>query len=79
MCGPLPATTWAEVVVGALNNSIAVREMSPTATAVEYRVIRWMADLAGLGPRAGGTFIQISSEASALMPLSAFGIGVTIA
>src|SRR5689334_1494397 len=56
VCGPLPATTWAEVVVGALNQSIAVREMSPTASAVEYRVIRWMADLAGFGARAGGTF-----------------------
>src|SRR5690349_10234268 len=51
LAGPLPAATWAEVVISALNQSIAVQEMSPSATAVEHRVIRWMAELAGLGPR----------------------------
>ncbi|AHG88429.1 Pyridoxal-dependent decarboxylase [Gemmatirosa kalamazoonensis] len=62
--GPLPAATWAEVVVAALNQSIAVQEMSPTATAVEARVIQWMADLAGLGPHAGGTFTSGGTEAT---------------
>jgi len=64
LAGPLPAATWAEVVISALNQSIAVQEMSPTATAVEHRVIRWMADLAGLGPRAGGTFTSGGTEAT---------------
>ena len=40
---PLPAAVWAECVVAALNNSTAVWEMSPTGTAVERQVIRWMA------------------------------------
>jgi L-2,4-diaminobutyrate decarboxylase len=51
---PLPAAVWAEVVIAALNQSVAVSEMSPSGTAVEGAVIRWMAELAGFGPRAGG-------------------------
>jgi len=64
IAGPLPAATWAEVVIAALNQSVAVREMSPTVSAVEHRVVRWMADLAGLGPRAGGTFTSGGTEAT---------------
>jgi len=44
---PLPAAIWTESVVAALNNSLAVFEMSPTATAMEYQVMRWMCDLVG--------------------------------
>jgi L-2,4-diaminobutyrate decarboxylase len=43
---------------------VAVAEMSPTGTAVEGRVVRWMADLAGFGPRAGGTFTSGGTEAT---------------
>jgi L-2,4-diaminobutyrate decarboxylase len=61
---PLPAAVWAEALVAALNQSVAVSEMSPTATAVEGQVVRWMADLAGFGPRAGGTFTSGGTEAT---------------
>jgi L-2,4-diaminobutyrate decarboxylase len=61
---PLPAAVWAEALVAALNQSVAVAEMSPTGTAVELQVVRWMADLAGLGPRAGGTFTSGGTEAT---------------
>ncbi len=61
---PLPATVWADTVVAALNQSVAVQEMSPTGTAVELRVIRWMCDLAGFGPKAGGTFTSGGTEAT---------------
>jgi L-2,4-diaminobutyrate decarboxylase len=61
---PVPAAVWSEVVIAALNQSIAVAEMSPTASAVEGQVIRWMADLAGFGPRAGGTFTSGGTEAT---------------
>jgi L-2,4-diaminobutyrate decarboxylase len=61
---PLPAAVWAEVVVAALNQSVAVSEMSPSGTAVETAVIRWMAELAGFGPRAGGTLTSGGTEAT---------------
>lgn len=61
---PLPAAVWTEMVTAALNNSIAVREMSPTLTALERRVIRWMCGLAGFGQESGGTFTSGGTEAT---------------
>ncbi len=61
---PLPAAVWTETVIAALNQSTAVQEMSPTGTAVELQVIRWMAELAGFGPGAGGTFTSGGTEAT---------------
>jgi L-2,4-diaminobutyrate decarboxylase len=61
---PLPAAVWTESLVGALNQSAAVWEMSPVGTIVENRVVRWMCDLAGLGPEAGGTFTSGGTEAT---------------
>jgi L-2,4-diaminobutyrate decarboxylase len=61
---PLPAAVWTEPVISVLNNSLAVREMSPTLTAIEARVVRWMSELAGLGPRAGGTLTTGGTEAT---------------
>ena len=61
---PLPAAIWTESVISMLNNSLAVREMSPTVTAIEHRVVRWMVQLAGLGPRAGGTLTTGGTEAT---------------
>ncbi len=61
---PLPAAAWTEIVVAALNNSLAVWEMSPTLTMLERRVISWMCELAGYGPEAGGTFTSGGTEAT---------------
>ncbi len=61
---PLPAAVWAEPLVAALNQSLAVFEMSPAGTAIENRVVRWMCDLAGFGPAAGGTFTSGGTEAT---------------
>ncbi len=61
---PLPAAVFTDVVVSALNQSGAVHEMSPAGTAVENRVVRWMCDLAGFGPEAGGTFTSGGTEAT---------------
>lgn len=61
---PLPAAVWTEAVTGALNQSGAVWEMSPVGTVIETRVIRWMCDLAGFGPEAGGTFTSGGTEAT---------------
>ncbi|MHB1222801.1 MAG: pyridoxal phosphate-dependent decarboxylase family protein [Gemmatimonadaceae bacterium] len=61
---PLPAAVWSEVVTAVLNQSVAVWEMSPTLTVLETRVVRWFADLAGLGPAAGGTLTSGGTEAT---------------
>lgn len=61
---PLPAAIWTDALISAMNQSIAVWEMSPTLTLVETRVIRWMTELAGFGPGAGGTFTSGGTEAT---------------
>jgi L-2,4-diaminobutyrate decarboxylase len=61
---PLPAGVWVEPVISALNQSLAVREMSPAGTIVERSLVRWLAGLAGLGPAAGGTFTSGGTEAN---------------
>jgi L-2,4-diaminobutyrate decarboxylase len=64
MSPPLPAAIWMEPLIGALNQSTAVAEMSPAATAIETRVIRWMCELAGFGKEAGGTLTTGGTEAT---------------
>jgi hypothetical protein len=52
---PLPIGIWMESVIGALNQSLAVWEMSPTASVIEHQIVAWLAKLAGYGAGAGGT------------------------
>ena len=61
---PLPAAVWSEVVIAALNQSVAVWEMSPTLTVLETQVVRWFCDLAALGPTSGGTLTSGGTEAT---------------
>ena len=61
---PLAASIWTEALKAAVNNSVAVREMSPVGTLVERQVIRWMCDLAKLGAGSGGTFTSGGTEAT---------------
>jgi L-2,4-diaminobutyrate decarboxylase len=61
---PLPAAIWTEPLIAALNQSLAVAEMSPVATVIEHRVIRWMCELAGYGAQAGGTLTSGGTEAT---------------
>lgn len=68
---PLPAAVWTEPLISALNNSIAVREMSPTLTAMETQVMGWMASLAGYDGRAGGTLTSGGTEATITALLAA--------
>ena len=44
---PLPAAVWTDALISALNQSVAVWEMSPVGTVIESKVIRWLCDLAG--------------------------------
>ncbi len=68
---PLPASIWTESLVGALNQSIAVWEMSPVGSVIETIVVRWMCELAGLGANAGGTFTSGGTEATTTALLAA--------
>ena len=64
MAGPLPAAVWTECITAALNQSVAVWEMSPVATIIEHRVIAWMCELAGFAPGSGGTLTSGGTEAT---------------
>lgn len=67
---PIAAAVWSEVVITALNNSMAVWEMSPTTTPLEERVIGWMTQLVGWGP-AAGTMTSGGTEATLTALLAA--------
>ena len=68
---PLPVGVWMESVIGALNQSLAVWEMSPTATAIEHQVVGWLSKLAGYGEGAGGTLTSGGTEANFTAMLAA--------
>lgn len=61
---PLPAAVWTEPVISAINNSLAVREMSPAGTALETALIGHFTRQVGWGPEAGGTFTSGGTEAT---------------
>ncbi|HEX3867178.1 MAG TPA: aminotransferase class I/II-fold pyridoxal phosphate-dependent enzyme [Gemmatimonadaceae bacterium] len=73
MAGPLPSAVWMESITAALNQSVAVFEMSPVGTALEHRVIAWMCSLAGFGAGAGGTMTTGGTEATFTALLAARG------
>jgi L-2,4-diaminobutyrate decarboxylase len=68
---PLPVGVWMESVIGALNQSLAVWEMSPTATMIEHQVVGWLSKLAGYGAGAGGTLTSGGTEANFTAMLAA--------
>ena len=61
---PLPVGIWMESIIGALNQSLAVWEMSPTASMIEHQMVTWFAKLAGYGTGAGGTMTSGGTEAN---------------
>jgi L-2,4-diaminobutyrate decarboxylase len=61
---PLPAAVWTEALISAVNQSQAVREMSPSFTPLEHQVIAWMTDLVGWDEHAGGTMTSGGTEAT---------------
>src|SRR6266480_7716811 len=68
---PLAVGVWMESVIGALNQSLAVWEMSPTATMIEHQIVRWLSKLAGYGAGAGGTLTSGGTEANFTAMLAA--------
>jgi L-2,4-diaminobutyrate decarboxylase len=61
---PIPVAIWTDVLISALNQSVAVAEMSPSITPIEHRVVRWLCDAAGLGAESGGTLTSGGTEAT---------------
>ena len=61
---PLSTAVWTDALISALNQSVAVEEMSPTLTSVEHRVVRWMCDAVGFPAESGGTFTSGGTEAT---------------
>jgi L-2,4-diaminobutyrate decarboxylase len=68
---PLAVGVWMESIIGALNQSLAVWEMSPTATVIEHQIVRWLSTLAGYGESAGGTMTSGGTEANFTAMLAA--------
>ncbi|MFL5509629.1 MAG: pyridoxal phosphate-dependent decarboxylase family protein [Gemmatimonadaceae bacterium] len=68
---PLAVGVWMESVIGALNQSLAVWEMSPTASMIEHRIVAWLGKLAGYGAGAGGTLTSGGTEANFTAMLAA--------
>ena len=64
IAGPLPAPVWTEPVTAALNQSVAVFEMSPVGTVLEHQVISWLCALAGFTTASGGTLTSGGTEAT---------------
>jgi L-2,4-diaminobutyrate decarboxylase len=64
VAAPLPAAVWSESLIGALNQSMAIWQMSPTATVIETQLIRRLTALVGWGADAGGTFTSGGTEAT---------------
>jgi aromatic-L-amino-acid decarboxylase len=61
---PLPVAVWTDALCSALNQNAAAWRQSPTATALEERVLRWLCDLLGYGDGAFGTLTSGGSEAN---------------
>ncbi|MGI9180555.1 MAG: pyridoxal phosphate-dependent decarboxylase family protein [Longimicrobiaceae bacterium] len=61
---PLPHAVLADALTSLLNQSVAVREMSPTGTFVEGQVVRWLIELLGYPSTSDGTLVSGGSAAN---------------
>lgn len=68
---PLPAAVWTDALISAFNQSLAVREMSPSFTPLEHQVVAWMTDVVGWDEHAGGTMTSGGTEATLTALLAA--------
>ena len=51
---PNPVGVIADFICSALNLNVGAYSIGPSAVAMERRVVRWLTDLCGYGPKAGG-------------------------
>jgi aromatic-L-amino-acid decarboxylase len=61
---PLPVAVWADAIAAALNQNGAAWRNSPSASALEARVLRWLCELIGYGEASFGTLTSGGSEAN---------------
>jgi aromatic-L-amino-acid decarboxylase len=61
---PLPIAIFGDALCAAMNQNVASWRHAPAGTAIEKRVIRWLCELFGLGPRSFGTFVPGGSLAN---------------
>jgi L-2,4-diaminobutyrate decarboxylase len=65
-CPPLLSALAAEVVIGALNQSMDSFDQAPIATVVEQKLIRWLCAESGLPNTSDGTFTTGGSQSNYL-------------
>jgi aromatic-L-amino-acid decarboxylase len=53
---PNPVGVVADFICSALNQNIGAYSIGPAGVAIERRTVRWLTDLVGYGPEAGGNF-----------------------
>jgi len=51
---PLPIGVIGDLIASGLNQNLGAYSIGPSAVAMERRTVRWLCDLAGYGPGAGG-------------------------
>jgi aromatic-L-amino-acid/L-tryptophan decarboxylase len=61
---PLPVGVWIDAVCSALNQNVAAWRQSPSVSALEATVIRWLCELLGYRESAFGTLTSGGSEAN---------------
>src|SRR5918911_610310 len=61
---PLPVAVWTDAVASAINQNGAAWRNSPSASALEARVLRWLCQLVGYGETSFGTLTSGGSEAN---------------
>ncbi len=64
VCHPLVLSAFAKGLSSAINQGLAIQEMSPLGTMIEKRVIRWICDAVGYSANGDGTIVSGGTEAN---------------
>jgi L-2,4-diaminobutyrate decarboxylase len=64
VCHPLILSAFAKGLTSAINQGLAIYEMSPTGTMIEKRVMRWLCDAVGYDENGDGTLVSGGTEAN---------------
>jgi aromatic-L-amino-acid decarboxylase len=61
---PLPIGVWADALSSAMNQNAGAWRNGPTSAMIETRVMHWLCELVGYGPKSFGTLASGGSEAN---------------
>lgn len=64
VCHPMVLSAFAKGLSSAINQGLAIQEMSPLGTMIEKRVIRWICDAVGFTEDGDGTIVSGGTEAN---------------